>query len=176
MYTSNPHSKYSLKIVELISFLISSLLGTLFHFVYEWSGNNFFVGLFFPVNESTWEHLKLVFLPILLVSVSEYFIGRIQREDFPCIKLRSALLGMLVIVVLFYTYTGVLGMVVDCLNIVIYFIGMGVAYLYSYHKLGSGNTMKCNLAINILFTFTLLILFMIFTVYPPHLGLFQIPL
>lgn len=32
---SSPHP---LKTVEGISFLIASLLGTLFHFVYEWSG------------------------------------------------------------------------------------------------------------------------------------------
>ena len=108
MSNSNRISQYPLKTLEGISFLIASLLGTLFHFVYEWSGDNFFVGLFFPVNESTWEHLKLVFIPILLVSVLEYFISEIPRNDYPCIKLRSALLAMLIIVVLFYTYTGVL--------------------------------------------------------------------
>lgn len=27
-------------------------LGTAAHFFYEWSGNNFFVGMFSPVNES----------------------------------------------------------------------------------------------------------------------------
>ena len=171
----HPLSKYSIKALEGISFLIASLLGTLFHFVYEWSGDNFFVGLFFPANESTWEHLKLVLLPILLVSVPEYFIDKIQREDFPCIKLRSALLGMLVIVVLFYTYTGVLGTVIDWLNIVIYFIGMGAAYLYSYRKLNSGKPLHCNPSLSLLFTFTLLILFMVFTVYPPSLGLFLAP-
>ena len=170
-----PISKYSIKTLEGISFLTASLLGTLSHFVYEWSDDNFFVGLFFPVNESTWEHLKLVFLPILIVSVSEFFIGRIQREDFSCIKLRSALLGMLVIVVLFYTYTGVLGTVIDWLNIVIYFVGMGTAYLYSYRKLNSEKLLHCNPRLSLLLTFTLLVLFMIFTVYPPSLGLFRAP-
>ena len=175
MSASQASFKYPLKILEGISFLTASLLGTLSHFVYEWSGENFFAGLFFPVNESTWEHLKLVFLPILIVSVSELFIGKIQREDFPCIKLRSALFGMLIIVVLFYTYTGVLGTVVDWLNIVIYFVGMGTAYLYSYRKLNSEALLHCNPRLSLLLTFTLLILFMIFTVYPPSLGLFRAP-
>lgn len=168
-------SKSPLKIIEALSFFTASLLGTLSHFVYQWSGKNFFASLFFPVNESTWEHLKLVFLPILLVSVSEYFIGKIQREDFPCIKLRSALLAMSVIVVLFYTYTGVLGTVIDWLNIVIYFVGMGIAYLYSYRKLNSEKLLHCNPGLSLLLTFTLLILFMLFTVSPPSIGLFQAP-
>jgi hypothetical protein len=43
------------------------LLGALFHNMYEWSGNNTIVGLFFPVNESVWEHLKLVFYPVLIL-------------------------------------------------------------------------------------------------------------
>ena len=41
-------------------------MGTLAHFVYEWSGNNPVVGLFCAVNESTWEHIKLLFFPMLL--------------------------------------------------------------------------------------------------------------
>ncbi len=168
-------SPYPLKTVEGIAFLVASLLGTLFHFVYEWSDNNHLIGLFFPVNESTWEHLKLVFLPILLISVLEYFIGKIEHNDYPCIKLRSSLLGMLVIVVLFYTYTGVIGMVIDWLNIIIYFIGMGVAYLYSYRKLISDVPINCNPHLSFLLTLTLLVLFMVFTVYPPPLGLFNAP-
>ena len=59
--------KPSLKKIEWISFLAASVLGTLFHFVYGWSGENPVAGLFFPVNESTWEHLKLIFFPILLL-------------------------------------------------------------------------------------------------------------
>ena len=175
MSNSNSISQYPLKTLESISFLIASLLGTLFHFVYEWSGNNFFAGLLFPVNESTWEHLKLVFIPILIVSVLEFLIGRLQRKDFPCIKFRSALLAMLVIVVLFYTYTGVLGTVIDWLNIVIYFIGMGAAYLYSCSKLNVETPLDCNPGLSLLLTFTLLILFMSFSIYPPQLGIFNAP-
>ena len=175
MSDSQSISKYPLKALEGLSFLFASLLGVLFHFIYEWSDRNFFVGLFFPVNESTWEHLKLVFLPILLISVLEYFIGEINRYDYPCIKFRSALLAMLVIVVLFYTYTGVLGTFIDWVNIVIYFIGMGIAYLYSYRKLSAESPLNCNPGLSLLLTFFLLILFMVFTVYPPSLGLFKAP-
>ena len=46
-----------------------AILGTLSHFVYGLSGENRFIGLFFPVNESTWEHMKLAFFPMLLFTM-----------------------------------------------------------------------------------------------------------
>jgi hypothetical protein len=42
------------KITEIVCWLVACGLGTVLHFVYGWSGNNTFVGLFAPVNESTW--------------------------------------------------------------------------------------------------------------------------
>lgn len=172
--TSTPQ-KYSLKTVEIISFFLTSLLGVLFHFVYEWSGMQPFVGFFFPINESTWEHLKLIFFPILLVSILEYFIGEIRHPDFICIKLRSTLLGMLATVVLFYTYSGVLGAVIDWINIAIYFVAVALAYLYSYSRLQADTTILCNPHLSLLLIFTITVLFMVFTVYPPYLGLFRAP-
>ena len=42
------------------------VLGTFSHFFFDWSGENRLVGIFAAVNESTWEHLKLLFFPALL--------------------------------------------------------------------------------------------------------------
>lgn len=53
----------------IIGVLVTSVLGTLFHFTYDWSGQNFLVGLFTPVSESTWEHMKLLFFPMLLYGI-----------------------------------------------------------------------------------------------------------
>ena len=58
---------------ELIVILFSLVLGTLLHFTYEWSGENLFVGSFSAVNESVWEHLKLVFFPMLITTIIIYF-------------------------------------------------------------------------------------------------------
>lgn len=167
--------KSSLKTLTIISFLLTSLLGVLFHFVYEWSGNQPLLGLFFPVNESVWEHLKLIFFPLLLVSCLEYFIGNSPKSDFVCIKLRSALLGMLTVVILFYTYIGILGTVIDWLNIVLYFVAVAIAYLYSYRKFCSDTILTCNQNLSLLLIFSITILFMVFTIYPPNLGIFQAP-
>ncbi len=47
-------------------------VGSLLHFVYRWSGKKLFAGFVSPVNESTWEHLKLLFFPSLLFGAGKY--------------------------------------------------------------------------------------------------------
>ena len=47
-------------------FLFVGILGTLFHFVYGWCRQARLIGLFVPGNESTWEHMKLLFIPMLI--------------------------------------------------------------------------------------------------------------
>ena len=54
----------------LAGFLTVSALGTLAHFAYEWSGKQLLAGAFCAVNESTWEHMKLLFFPALLFTFS----------------------------------------------------------------------------------------------------------
>lgn len=83
--------------------------GSLWHFVYEWSGETWLVGLFFPVNESTWEHMKLVFFPM---AISGGFLTGRFRKEMPGILgsvCAGALVGTWMVPVLFYTYSGILG-------------------------------------------------------------------
>ena len=178
-HSSSNTSNNVLKRTDFSSFLLASLLGVLFHFVYDWTGENTLVGFFVPVNESTWEHLKLIFFPILLVSMAEYALteytlGGKLSECFSCIKFQSALLGMLTVVILFYTYSGILGTNFDWLNILTYFLGMAVAYGYSYKKRNT-YMIACNSTLCIIGASVIVILFMIFSIYPPSLGLFQAP-
>ena len=53
------------------------MIGTLSHFFYQWSGENFFVGLLSPVNETIWEHLKAaVFSGPVLYAGGKSLAGR----------------------------------------------------------------------------------------------------
>ena len=63
-----------IKTWQIITAIISVILGILLHFTYEWSGENIIVGLFSAVNESTWEHLKLVFYSMVVIARIGYFI------------------------------------------------------------------------------------------------------
>lgn len=164
----------SLKRFCIIGAVVTIVLGVISHFVYDWSGGNFFVGLFFPVNESTWEHMKLLFFPMLAYALLG---GKRIEEKYPCITnamFTGILVGLGMIPVLFYTYTGVLGFNVDWLNIALYVISVLVAY-YVVYRVADKECKSGNSKLLRYLMYTLILAFMIFTVYPPSLGIFVSP-
>ena len=56
---------------QLFGFAVTSLLGTVLHFLYEWLGEAVWIAPFSGVNESTWEHMKLLFWPMLAFAAFE---------------------------------------------------------------------------------------------------------
>lgn len=154
--------------------IITALLGTLAHFAYEWSGNNRLIGLITAVNESTWEHMKLLFFPMLLVSI---VLVLCLKEDYPCILpalLFGNLFGTFLIPVLFYTYSGILGQSIDVINISIYYICVIAAFYTAYRLTLRGCSEECTNLL-LLITFVMVLLFFIFTYYPPEIGIFENP-
>lgn len=167
--------KRSIGLWQLMGFAVTSLLGTILHFLYDWLGGAVWVAPFSGVNESTWEHMKLLFWPMLVFALVERLFFR-DRADFWCVKLRGILLGLALIPVLFYTYNGVIGPSPDWLNITIFFIAAALAYLYETTAFGREDC-PCRwqrFALPILLI--LAVLFVIFTFKTPHLGIFQDPL
>ena len=49
---------------DLPAILAVAILGSLNHFLYDWTGGSSLAALFCPINESPWEHLKLLFFPV----------------------------------------------------------------------------------------------------------------
>lgn len=158
----------------IIGAVVTVFLGIVSHFVYDWSGGKFLVGLFFPINESTWEHMKLLFFPMLLYAL---LAGKVIEEQYPCIynaMFSGILVGLAMIPVLFYTYTGVLGFNVDWLNIALYVISVLSAYYFAYRVAQKCTGKNSKLLRYVMYAFILA--FMVFSVYPPKLGLFVSPL
>ena len=149
------------------------LTGSLAHFVYGWSGQNFFTGFFVPINESTWEHMKLIFFPMLLYMLA-------TGTEQPCAMLWGTLAGTWLIPVLFYTYTGVLGKNVFVLDLAIFFLcvlaGFWVAGRLSVMSSKEEHSLcKSPHGIWIAGILTVLMIlgFFLFTYFPPYLGLFS---
>ena len=156
-------------------FAAATFGGTILHFLYDWTGGSLLVSPFSGVNESTWEHMKLLFWPMLLFAiVQSFFFG--DHKDFWCIKLRGILLGMLLIPVIFYTYNGVVSKSPDWLNIAIFFVSAAVAYIYET-RLFQAEKLSCRSpkwAVAALGG--LAILFVVFTFFTPEIGIFKDPL
>ena len=167
--------KRSIGLWQLWGFAVTSFLGTVLHFLYDWLGGAVWIAPLSGVNESTWEHMKLLFWPMFLYAIAQSFFFR-ERGDFWCVKLRGTLLGLVLIPVLFYTYNGVIGHSPDWINIAIFFISAAIAYLYET-KLFKDETLTCKrpkLAIGILCAIALL--FVVFTFATPELAIFKDPL
>ena len=167
--------KRSIALFELVGFAVTSFAGTILHFLYDWLGGSALVAPFSGVNESTWEHMKLLFWPMLLFAAVQRLFFR-ERADFWCVKLHGILLGLLLIPVLFYTYNGVIGHSPDWVNIAIFFVSAAVAYLYEA-KLYQETEPACSAQKSPLaLLFVLAFCFMLFTFRTPQLGIFQDPL
>lgn len=166
-----------MKKFNIISFLIISVLGTLCHFVYDWSGSNKFIGYFTAVNESTWEHLKLLFFPSILYFVFEYFILKNHPKNFIPATAIGIIFGLVSIVVIFYSYRGIIGFNIDFINIFIYYLG--VAIMIAIRTLIIKNNWLISKIWNILFLFIIIIIgisFIVFTYSPPSIPLFTPPM
>ena len=166
--------KRSIGLWQLMGFAVTSLAGTLLHFLYEWLGEAVWIAPFSGVNESTWEHMKLLFWPMLIFAAVQSFFFR-DLQSFWCVKLRGILRGLVWIPILFYTYNGVIGKSPDWLNVAIFFVAAAIAYLYEARQFPKNAPCKHpKLAIAILCAIALL--FVVFTFATPTLGIFRDPL
>ncbi|MBQ7922734.1 MAG: hypothetical protein IJ325_09190 [Clostridia bacterium] len=167
--------KRSIPLWQFAGFAFSSLLGTVLHYLYDWTGQNTVAALFSGVNESTWEHMKLLFFPMFLFAViqSSFFS---DRQDFWCVKLVGIAVGLLLIPVLFYTYNGIFGESPDWINIVIFFISAALAYLLETF-LFQKDAIRCRFPWAAFLGICLIgAAFVIFTFLTPQIPLFQDPI
>lgn len=166
--------KGSIKRWQIIGLLVTSIVGTLLHFLYEWLGEAAWIAPFSGVNESTWEHMKLLFWSMFLFSIVQSFFFK-DRKDFWYVKLKGILLGLALIPIIFYTYNGAIGKSPSWFNIAIFFITTAIVYIYETKEFNK-NKMKFispKLAIPLLSAIALL--FVAFTFKTPELEIFRDP-
>lgn len=162
---------------EWASFFVTGVLGTLLHFVYDWTGQSAAAAAFSAVNESAWEHMKLLFVPYFLFTMVQFAAFRESLRNFFAVKSASLVIGLVLIPVIFYTLTGCFGKLPDWMNISIFFVAAAVMCLMSCRMLLGGYLRGGAWQ---LFGFALLwaglFAFVLFTFRTPHLPLFRDPL
>lgn len=159
---------------ELLGFVFCCILGTLSHFFYDWSGQNIIVGMFCPVNESVWEHLKLIYTPYFLWAIAEYFILGEKKINLFFSKFTGAISGMLTILFIHYTYTGATGNESMIADIISFFAGVAAAFIISYTIIK--NTKYKGMASEIISLLLLIVtggIFILFTFSPPLIPMFE---
>ena len=156
------------KIISIVGiFLVSALL----HFIYDWFPN-FFTSLFFPVNESIWEHNKIIVGSFLILAIIEKIYYK-KRKNVIFAEVISALVCMTLVMLIFTpVYLYILkandNMIV---TFAIFIIAITISQIVSYHLLQKEYYPRLEELGVILFVIFFLIN-IIFTYYPPKFAIF----
>ena len=161
---------------QMTGFIFTAIIGTILHFLFDWTGGNVGVALFSAVNESIWEHLKLLFYPMVAVAIIEYFFWGKGISSFWYIKLIGILIGLIMIPVIYYTYTGILGINADWFNITIFFLSAAVVFWFETKLFQREYSCGIGPGLAIAIIFLLAVTFTVFTFIPPHIPFFQDPM
>ena len=159
---------------QIFSIIFTFILGILLHFTYDLSGNNPIIAIFSSINESVWEHLKLLFFPMTLTLIIGYFYFGKSIPNFICSKTLGIIFSIIFTIIFFYTYTGILGKKIAFIDILSFFIATILGELLSYILII--NNFKCNKHISIFVLIILFFCFIIFTFNPLKIGLFKDPI
>lgn len=161
---------------ELAGLFVTLILGNLLHFAYEWSGGSSVVAAFAAVNESTWEHMKLLVVPWAVWSLVEAVALRGSRRPVLPARAVGLLAGVAAIPVVYYTYTGALGASSMIVDVLLFQAAVLLGAWISWRIMKSGKCMSFTLSVfGLLILLGIWALFVWWTYDPPQLPLFTDP-
>ena len=158
--------------LETIGAISIIALGTLWHFVFDLAGRWWPLAFIFPVNESVWEHLKLAFWPTLLFGLIQWWWLRDRTGNLFVATVLSALIGPLLIALLFYGYTAILGRNFFVFDIMTFIIAVIVAQWASYQVMVSPQDFSRFNGLAMVALGLTMIAFFSLSFFPPHWHLF----
>lgn len=167
------------KRVIIISCLLSIILGIFLHFAYNLSNENILVGLISPVNESIWEHLKLIFVPFTLFGIIFYFYTKDKLTNTLLNTFLGNIVGMFSTVTVFYLFNNLLNIKSMLVGILSYALGLIFAYTIFYLGIYDSAFKSETSNSNILGVCTLTLMFVLFitsTFAPIKTNIFKDPI
>lgn len=166
--------KRSLSLWQVGGMTFSAILGTLLHFLYDWTNLSFLMPIS-AINESTWEHMKLLFFPTFIYAIIQSVFFLREYPQFWRVKVIGISVGLILVPVLFYTYNGALGKSPDWFNILSFFIALGGGYFVEYLLFKHTKKNSKFQVISIIWLFVIATLFIVFTFKPLNLPIFISP-
>lgn len=165
--------RIKLETYTLIGILVLFVVGSLFHFLYSLTGECFIVGLFVPINESIFEHTKMVVLPIFIWWFIFYLFRK--KDLFVNAWFTSALIAMISAIIaipmLFYFYSQAFGIESLVIDILILLISLAIGQILGLHYYRHGKGIEYHFAIVLMIV--IIILFAFFTINPPAFPIFN---
>ncbi len=160
---------------EFVGMAFIIVLGSVLHFTFEWSGGQPLVGVFSAVNESVWEHLKLVYWPALLFLLVEYAPLKKAVANFFFAKTVGVYLMVMFIPVVFYSYTAFTAESILAVDLGSFVVAVVIGQLASFKLLTHRALSEKFAWISLAALVALGTAFVVFTFTPPHVSVFRDP-
>ena len=132
-------------LMEIIGLVFCIIVGTIGHFIYDWSNKNTLFGFLFSKNESTWEHIKLGVTPILLWTIIELITVNLNCLMFS--KFISIIVFMLLLLVFYYGYKYIFKNNNMFYDISLFYVCLGISFTVSIIIIKS---ISCSILLNII--------------------------
>ena len=167
------------KKIIIISCIVCILLGVLLHFAFNFSNSNKIVGIFTPVNESVWEHLKLIFIPFTLFSIFFYIITKKKFSNIFLVTFLANICGMFFIVAMNLLQTLLFTSHSAIFSIISYILSMILCFYIFYLGIYNEDFIKDTKNSNLLGVAAIILFFVFFafnTFYPLRINIMKDPI
>ena len=157
----------SVILVSLWMIVPLGLLGSVLHFLFDWTKHNRVVAFFSAVNESYWEHIKIAIWPVFLLQIVLFSLGGYQIPAFipaATVALYSIPVSMVGLV---FLYKSVTKLNILWLDISIFFVCIAIAQSIFVLVLGQLAPTSGTVVLSSLFLLGLVVAFLLFTFRPP---------
>lgn len=157
------------------SIIFICIVGTFLHFLYELSHHNKFVAIFAAVNESTWEHIKICITPTILWSLYDGYIYGANGNYF--IGKSLCLLAIILLIpILFYSYTFFTKKAILWLDVVCFYLVVICSQLVFYYFITSNTLPFIYTYLSCILLFIEIGVYMFFTFNPLEHFIFKDPI
>lgn len=161
-----------MKKIIIINTIVTFALCFLTHFLYDWFPNPLF-SFFFPVNESIWEHMKMIYTTILLYGILEFFLLKkinFKPQNFLLSIFLKSIIAIPIYLIIFLPFYYNIGE-----NMIITFIILFITIMivnYIGYKIQTSNEITNQRIISIIGIVIVYIIMIILTYKTPHNELF----
>ena len=154
-----------------VEFAAASLL----HFLWKWTHEFLPAAIFASVNESVWEHVKILSWAFLAWSAAEYYILRPAAKRLLIARTAGVLTVMTLTVCFFYIYSGILGRAVLWIDLVTAAMWLLAGEFVSIRVINSPARIDVYWLFSAAVMALVLVMLLCFTASAPHIGLFRDP-
>lgn len=120
-------------IINIIGTIFIFIIGFIIHNLYEWFPN-ILTGVFAPVNESIFEHIKMIFTSYIIWIVIKYFIYKkndLIEKSFIFKELITTIFAIIIFLIIFLPIYNKFGENLP-LTLFVYFISITASLIFNY--------------------------------------------